>query len=161
MIGFGGSCSSQTAGPQQLLADTVSKGVYGNNVVGQSFVAAGSGTVSLQRITVAINPLASVTATMRVGTTTDLSSSYLASTTAAVTTDADYDFVFSPTVTLTGGNTYYYMVMNSSSSFNDRFTLDEKTSTPYPDGSAREGTSAWVVGDGLSTDQYFKIWMCD
>jgi len=162
MIGFGvvgGSCATQTKGPSQETADTASIFVFGTINAGQSFVAAGTGTVYLHHVVLTIYPQEAVTATMRIGSSTDLTS-YLGQTTAALSGYGDYTFTFDPVVELTGGDTYYFGLANSSSQYTDSFSLDVKSGDPYGDGISKEGSS-WVLGSDANTDANFKIYMCD
>lgn len=128
-------------------------------MVGQSFQAVSG---NLQRITLDIATTGDTGNTMelRIGTTNDLTTYLGSSTKLNLAGSNEYDFIFSPVIALTGGNTYYFILSYADGDASNYVSLTIEQPSIYGNGYYAEGTS-WVLGDAINADAYFQVWMCD
>jgi hypothetical protein len=146
--------------------------MYGNATAGQTFTAASSGTKSVYSVTVRGLGYGGGDGNLvsRIGTTANLSSSYLGETTPqAIIFDEVvhvYELLFpsGSRPSITNSNVYYITVINTGTGVEDVFDFSIHDAGTYADGSHWQGPSTQhdVTGGEISGyDSYFVVKVCD
>lgn len=133
--------------------------IYSTAVLGQSFqVSAEKGLYSIVVYGWDVTTAGNIE--MRIGTSANLSSSYLATDTVEISTVASYEFVFDEHPVLSTETTYYFgLGVASGASSNIEFALYGASSI-YSGGSVFYGT--WNMDDGPYTrDLKFQVYLCE
>lgn len=171
MIGFGaGTCATQTVDQSY---NTMSTGytLYGSGTLGQSITAGDTGEVYSISIRGTGNTGGSGGQLIaRIGTTQDLSASYLGQTTALDIIYDDvtrwYEMIFPagsrPTITST--NTYYFTVVNTAADYDDSIYVQyHQDAGAYGGGIMHWGetTAHDMDYDYGASDVRFSVKVCD
>jgi hypothetical protein len=134
------------------------------NTRGQSFTV--PSTISLYSIEIvgAVDEGVTGTITMRIGTSSTLTS-YIAEVSMEAQANSTelliHEFVFPTQPTLNSGTTYYFGITCSNNTVEGAFYVYVDTTSPtYANGSARKSSTAtWVMGTNLTTaDLTFTIY---
>lgn len=173
MIGFGGAaggCSTQTVDQSNNLYNN-GYTIYSPSTIAQSFTAGDTGEVySISIRGAGVTGGSGGQLVARLGTTTDLSSSYLGQTTALNIIYDDvfywYEMIFPagsrPSITAT--NVYYFTVVNTASNYENHIWVHFHDGYgEYSGGSFWEGTATehYVTYNYEASDMRFSIKVCD
>lgn len=151
------TCTSQTA-DVSITTDATSSIFYSGTDRGQSWKAGATGelySLSFRRYNDTLE--GAETLVIRIGTSSDLSTSYLVEYTCTVP-NANGTFacvVPTPRPSLTSGTTYYAIMTSSSN-----WSIRRASTSVYADGSAFYDATADYTGTAVSTDLYFITTMC-
>ena len=154
----GDNCTSQAA-DVSITTDETSSIFYSATDRGQSWKAGVTRdlySLSFRRYNDTLE--GAETLVIRIGTSSDLSSSYLIEYTCTVpNANGTFECVVpTPRPSLTSGTTYYAIMQSTSN-----WSIRRASSSVYADGSAFYDTTADYVGTAATTDLYFITKMCD
>ena len=167
----GGLLASITSGAitntsEQVSAVTVSQttsttsisNIYNGAVRGQSILVPMTGDLTKFRFrTGAAGVGGTGTATVRCGTSADLSSTTSSGTVAVSAVDTTYEVTLGTPLAVTNGSTAYCAVRNDSTTYGDRFAILWATTSVYANGQGFTATSTWNLGTGSATgDMWFE-----
>lgn len=153
-------CSSGTTSQSQTTGTEAGAMTGSAETMGQSFQLPSSG--SLYSISINVGTVTTgATLRMRVGETSDLSSTYLDQVSVAVSSAGVIEFVLPNHPTLESGTTYYFGVAYSGGAGSMNFI--RSTTNTYANGQKYySSTTAFVMDGPLATqDSYFDIKVCD
>ena len=157
----GESCTTQSFDVQFTTSNTYSS-VQTNEERGQSWKSGVTGTLysfSMKRESITYDPSQ---ITYRIGTSANVSSSYLVESTCTVPDAANYFECVIPEgsrPSLTSGTTYYF-IWRISSTYGP-FPLSRDSGQGYADGTAYYSATQDWIGNASSNDLPFKTKVCD
>lgn len=112
---------------------------------GQSFTV--SQNCLLTSITIGVDTLdGAADCIMRVGTSQDLSATYLEEASNVPTTTGDFTYIFAGTTSLSTGTTYYFMIRNADALFSDLADIEYQSTDLYANGTRQDGDD-WSCSD--------------
>lgn len=154
------TCSSGTANVVQESQDGSGQLNEANSTSAQSFQVTSSGTlysISLNFPTVTT----AATVTMRIGTSNNLSTTYLDQASVAVSSTGAAEFVFPNHPSLSTSTTYYFM-FGYAGTVGDLW-YSRSLSDPYAFGNKSYGYTTLFYSDNeqLTQDTYFTVKLCD
>lgn len=153
------TCSTGTANVTQTTEDGTGQANEADQTTGQSFQVTAAGTLH----SVAINIPTVTTAgtlTMRVGTSSNLSSTYLDEASLAISTTGLKEFVFPNHPSLATSTTYYF-TFGYAGALGDML-YSRSTNDVYANGNKSFGYTTLFDSDNAQTsDMYFIVKLCD
>jgi len=164
-VASGGECSSGTACTAEYCVQDEQNAGWGTtygNPLGQTFEIDEDGQKLYSVIFQSSFYSSSGTGTIRIGTSSDLSSTYDEAT-VTVTDESDYEAVFTThNITLNSSTTYYIGFEVTSGSWRYRF---QNIDNPYAHGYMYQSNTGWsnvtTSGPITTQDVYFTIKLCD